>query len=93
MNIQKDVMRLLSYPPPPLPATNAKRLRKGALATKQSMPSAQKLDCFAEPVIERRYAPTRWLAMTCKLFSPRRANCKNLPAVPMARLRKLPIYS
>jgi hypothetical protein len=22
------------------------------------------LDCFEEPVIERRYAPTRWLAMT-----------------------------
>jgi hypothetical protein len=23
-----------------------------------------KLDCFAEPVIGRRFAPTRWLAMT-----------------------------
>jgi hypothetical protein len=22
------------------------------------------MDCFAEPVIGRRYAPTRWLAMT-----------------------------
>jgi hypothetical protein len=22
------------------------------------------LDCFAEPVIGRRFAPTRWLAMT-----------------------------
>jgi hypothetical protein len=25
---------------------------------------AKKLDCFAEPVIGRRFAPTRWLAMT-----------------------------
>jgi tripartite-type tricarboxylate transporter receptor subunit TctC len=25
------------------------------------------LDCFAEPVIGRRFAPTRWLAMTLKL--------------------------
>jgi hypothetical protein len=22
------------------------------------------MDCFAEPVIGRRYAPTRWFAMT-----------------------------
>ena len=28
----------------------------------QSEPGA--LDCFAEPVIGRRFAPTRWLAMT-----------------------------
>src|SRR5260370_9803075 len=26
--------------------------------------AAPKLDCFAEPVIGRRFAPTRWLAMT-----------------------------
>ncbi len=25
---------------------------------------SRKLDCFAEPVIGRRFAPTRWLAMT-----------------------------
>ena len=31
-------------------------------ATKQSNSVA--LDCFAEPVIGRRWAPTRWLAMT-----------------------------
>jgi hypothetical protein len=24
------------------------------------------MDCFAEPVIGRRFAPTRWLAMTKK---------------------------
>jgi hypothetical protein len=24
----------------------------------------QLMDCFAEPVIGRRFAPTRWLAMT-----------------------------
>src|SRR4051794_10290626 len=50
-------------------------------ATKQSMPSAQKLDCFAS------------LAMTLEESSRPRANCKILPAVPMARLCKLPIYS
>jgi hypothetical protein len=33
-------------------------------ATKQSSPSLRPLDCFAEPVIGRRSAPTRWLAMT-----------------------------
>src|SRR5712664_4169655 len=34
------------------------------LAHKQSRPSFLALDCFAEPVIGRRFAPTRWLAMT-----------------------------
>src|SRR4051812_43800852 len=29
------------------------------------------MDCFAEPVIRRRFAPTGWLAMTA---SPRREN-------------------
>src|ERR1700731_225787 len=34
-------------------------------ATKQSILSfRRKMDCFAEPVIGRRFAPTRWLAMT-----------------------------
>jgi hypothetical protein len=34
-------------------------------ATKQSIyPSCRAMDCFAEPVIGRRFAPTRWLAMT-----------------------------
>ena len=37
----------------------------GALATKQSILSLRRtMDCFAEPVIGRRFAPTRWLAMT-----------------------------
>src|SRR5271169_2084294 len=51
---------------PSLPATNAKRSRKGAIATKQSSLRSHepKMDCFAEPVIGRRSAPTRWLAMT-----------------------------
>src|SRR5258707_3530133 len=35
---------------------------------------ASKMDCFAEPVIGRRFAPTRWLAMTaclgCLKFNP-----------------------
>jgi hypothetical protein len=34
-------------------------------ATKQSKLSVCcEMDCFAEPVIGRRFAPTRWLAMT-----------------------------
>jgi hypothetical protein len=34
-------------------------------ATKQSiLPLRGPMDCFAEPVIGRRFAPTRWLAMT-----------------------------
>jgi hypothetical protein len=50
---------------PSLPATNAKRLHKGAKATKQSILSlCCEMDCFAEPVIGRRFAPTRRLAMT-----------------------------
>jgi hypothetical protein len=33
--------------------------------TKQSILSLRReMDCFAEPVIGRRFAPTRWLAMT-----------------------------
>jgi hypothetical protein len=28
------------------------------------------MDCFAEPVIGRRFAPTRWLAMTPRLGFP-----------------------
>jgi hypothetical protein len=37
---------------------------RGAQATKQSRLFCDALDCFAEPVIGRRVAPTRWLAMT-----------------------------
>jgi len=34
-------------------------------ATKQSiLPLRGEMDCFAEPVIGRRFAPTRWRAMT-----------------------------
>jgi hypothetical protein len=34
-------------------------------ATKQSILSFRgAMDCFAEPVVGRRFAPTRWLAMT-----------------------------
>jgi hypothetical protein len=32
-------------------------------ATEQSIFAASLLDCFEEPAIERRFAPTRWLAM------------------------------
>jgi hypothetical protein len=38
---------------------------RGAKATKQSILTLYgEMDCFAEPVIGRRFAPTRWLAMT-----------------------------
>ena len=38
-------------------------------ATKQSiLPLRREMDCFAEPVIGRRFAPTRWLAMTISIL-------------------------
>jgi hypothetical protein len=37
---------------------------RGAKATKQSRTAYAVLDCFVEPVIRRRPAPTGWLAMT-----------------------------
>ena len=41
--------------------------RAKAEATKQSTLSfCRDMDCFAEPVIGRRVAPTRWLAMMDK---------------------------
>ena len=40
---------------------------RGAHATRLSILSSEgEMDCFAEPVIGRRFAPTRWLAMTMK---------------------------
>jgi hypothetical protein len=30
-------------------------------------PGNDGMDCFAEPVIGRRFAPTRWLAMTAEI--------------------------
>jgi hypothetical protein len=44
-----------------------------ASAAKQSILSLRdEMDCFAEPVIGRRFAPTRWLAMTVpgRAFAP-----------------------
>jgi hypothetical protein len=38
-------------------------------ATKQSSLLLLLLDCFAEPVIGRRFAPARWLAMTLKIHT------------------------
>src|SRR5476649_2882445 len=38
--------------------------------TKQSSFRCAKLDCFEEPVIGRRFAPTRWLVMTIRLLPP-----------------------
>jgi hypothetical protein len=38
---------------------------RAAIAAKQSvLRYIRSMDCFAEPVIGRRLAPTRWLAMT-----------------------------
>jgi hypothetical protein len=47
-------------------------------ATKHS--SSEILDCFAEPVIGRRFAPTRWLAMTVSAPTGllRSSNCGGL---------------
>ena len=85
--------------PPSLPATNAERLRKGANATKQSIyPLCREVDCFAEPVIGRRFAPTRWLAMTrmgrgvCPAFGGMTIVCgaaisTSLPSTNAKRLR------
>ena len=39
---------------------------RGAQATKQSILRGE-MDCFAEPVSGRRFAPTRWLAMTVSM--------------------------
>src|SRR5215212_8606184 len=32
--------------------------------------TSRAMDCFAEPVIGRRFAPTRWLAMMTRLLPP-----------------------
>ncbi len=47
-------------------------------ATKQSKLSCGSMDCFAEPVIGRRFAPTRWLAMTL-------SGCLKFECVAMGR--------
>src|SRR6266536_240936 len=45
---------------------------RGRAATKQSiLPLRSEMDCFAEPVIGRRFAPTRWLEMTNALLRRR----------------------
>jgi hypothetical protein len=44
---------------------NAKNLQ--ARRSNPASPS-RAMDCFAEPVIGRRFAPTRWLAMTVFSF-------------------------
>jgi hypothetical protein len=36
------------------------------------------LDCFAEPVIGRRFAPTRWFAMTENALETITASCAGL---------------
>ena len=47
-----------------LPGENAIVIARSE-ATKQSiLPLLGEMDCFAEFIIGRRFAPTRWLAMT-----------------------------
>jgi hypothetical protein len=54
----------------------------GAHATKQSILSSEReMDCFAEPVIGRRFVPTRWFATTMKS-----ATSDRLAAIRSARL-------
>jgi NAD(P)-dependent dehydrogenase (short-subunit alcohol dehydrogenase family) len=45
------------------------------------------MDCFAEPVIGRRFAPTRWLAMTvcCQTAATPAAAIPNAHTVPFGR--------
>jgi hypothetical protein len=73
---------------------SAVALRAKAEATKQSALSLRgEMDCFAEPVIGRRFAPTRWLAMTlrgCLKCEPR--ECAK-SVVPLANTRCRPCES
>jgi hypothetical protein len=46
------------------------------------------MDCFAEPVIGRRYAPTRWLAMTMWMLWVRQINPTGKSAKPVQLSRK-----
>jgi hypothetical protein len=39
------------------------------------------MDCFAEPVIGRRFAPTRWLAMTGKITVVIPGRAKHEPGI------------
>jgi hypothetical protein len=66
------------------------RLRAKADATKQSLCCT--MDCFAEFIIGRRLAPTRWLAMTTKhtFAIPQRLApgvCHQIPALSNQRAR------
>src|ERR1700688_2328790 len=59
---------------------------RGALATKQSILSLRgDMDCFAEPVIGRRFAPTRWLAMTAEYRRPLLRRLRRFPEHPRRR--------
>src|SRR5258708_13881370 len=51
------------------------------------------LDCFAEPVIGRRYAPTRWLAMTEKPITTISTSPRTAPARPLLARRARPATS
>jgi hypothetical protein len=61
---------------------------RGALATKQSSFRSmdEKLDCFAEPVIGRRFAPIRWLAMTQPQLICPTGKSANLCPAPFAKI-------
>jgi hypothetical protein len=66
-----------------------------ASAAKQSMQQQERMDCFAEFIIGRRFAPTRWLAMTTgydSAISPRvsREVCHRCSALSNQRARGMP---
>jgi hypothetical protein len=48
------------------------------------------MDCFAEPVIGRRFAPTRWLAMTGSYSLGFQRTCEPNAAVFTRRAEKFP---
>src|SRR5258708_25614959 len=61
---------------------------RGAQATKQSRLALRRLGCFAEPVIGRRFAPTRWLAMTWQHLPARRPGDRRAPYAVSLVLRE-----
>src|SRR5260370_26766139 len=47
--------------------TTRKIIGRGRVRRSNPFSARGEMDCFAEPVIGRRFAPTRWLAMTARL--------------------------
>src|SRR3954454_7123044 len=61
-----------------------------ASAAKQSIYRHQeRMDCFEEPVVRRRFAPTGWLAMTLRERRYRNEQRHRRVNGPQSRLRRL----